>query len=104
MRLQITTKIKNLSLKGRREAVVVITMTMVPRGSGNRNKIRRLAEAFKRDEIMSPHIAKVVVGTTSMHLHLVPSFACWSALNERVAMAKAAADIPGQMKLPLAMA
>jgi hypothetical protein len=103
MGFEVTTKVKNLSLKGKRDPVIVVTMTMLPRGSGNRNKIRRLADAFKRDEILAPHIAKIVVGTTSLHLHLPPTFACWSAINERLAVARdaAAAEVPGQMTLPL---
>ena len=104
MSFEITTKMKNLSLADSREAVVVMTITLTPRGSGNRNTVRRLARQFKRHELLGQHIAKVVCGTTSLHVHLRPSLACWSDLQETVRQAKEAqaANDPSQMILPLA--
>lgn len=63
---------------------MVMEILLLPRGSGNRYKARRLAQAFKEHRIMGPHIHKVVCGTSKVALHMEPSLDLLGAIAETV--------------------
>lgn len=91
-------------LTGKRDPVVVMTLTIVPRGSGNRQNVERLARAFKGHKILGPHITRVIKGSTRLDLHIRPGMASAAAWLEAVAAAReelAAQNDPNQMELPL---
>lgn len=46
--------------------VVVMTIQLVPRGSGNRNLAKRVAEAVKNDPYMGRHVLKAIPGLSKV--------------------------------------
>lgn len=95
--MQVETQTRyRVSSKGKLE--VIVKLLLKPRGSGNKHYAARLAKAFRDHPIMAPHISKVVAGTSSVTVHVVPSVACMRAINE--VARTATVDVPGQMLLP----
>jgi hypothetical protein len=43
---------------------VVVYVDFVPRGSGNRNLARRVAQAFRTDPLLKDHVIKATAGAT----------------------------------------
>jgi hypothetical protein len=78
MQIEVTTK----ALVGAGE--VVIRINFVPRGSGNRGHARRVGRLFREDPTCRKHLRKLVVGLSSVILHLDASFDAWTALGELV--------------------
>lgn len=78
---------------------VVVRFDVLPRGSGNRNFCRKLADAFPEHAIIGPFIHKVVAGASSVTVHFEASLACMKAINEVCEEGKAAKDAPGQLGL-----
>lgn len=78
---------------------LIMQMMLLPRGSGNKNKARRLAQAFKEHPKMKPHIKRVVTGSSSVTVHMLSSLALMDVLNEISAEAKAKKDVEGQLPL-----
>jgi aconitase A len=46
---------------------------LLPRGSGNRNFARRLADAFNVNQQLAPHIVKASAGASKVVVHFRPS-------------------------------
>lgn len=80
------------------DGVLVLSLTIHPRGSGNRAAVKRLAEAAKKSEI-GPHIVRVICGSTRLTLHLKASISLMRAVNEISSRAASNRDVPGQLPL-----
>lgn len=93
MQIQTTTK-SRLNRKG--EPEVWMSISILPRGSGNRNKVRRLAEAARRDPDMGPWILRVVEGSSKLVIILKPGMGLIGALNR---VSQRNRDVEGQMPL-----
>jgi len=78
---------------------VVMTLDLVPRGSGNRANARRIAAAARGHRIMGPHITRVVVGASRVVLHMRASLGLLAAVNEVAREVEASRDVPGQLPL-----
>lgn len=78
---------------------VIMRVTFLPRGSGNRYKARKLAEAFTKDKRMGPYVRKVQAGTTSVVVHVQACLGMMEAVNEISAEYRAAKDAEGQLAL-----
>jgi hypothetical protein len=55
------------------ERTVVMVVDLLPRGTGNRNYARRLADAFATHEKLAPHIVKATPGASKVTVHFRPS-------------------------------
>ncbi|HEX2973366.1 MAG TPA: hypothetical protein VHP11_13610 [Tepidisphaeraceae bacterium] len=72
MKIEVTTKVR--FLKGGESSELILRVNFLPRGSGNRNKAKRLADAFREHESMKQHIRKVVCGASSVTVHMLNSY------------------------------
>lgn len=82
----------------------ILRINVLPRGSGNRNVVKRLAREARAEARLSPHILKMVEGASSLILHLRPSISLASAIMEisaEVKRAKADKDQLGLFGGPL---
>lgn len=93
--VELRTRVKGL---GTKRAVVVLDVLLLPRGSGNRTRARRLADAFRKHELMGPHISRVVCGASRVTVHLRASAASVAALAELMEREKRK-DVEGQLPL-----
>ena len=91
-----------------REPVVVMSVQFLPRGSGNRNHVRRLGKAFENHPKLKPYVLKTICGSSRLDVHfrsgIEAGIGLMNAIMEaraEIAEAKADAD---QMKLPLGLA
>jgi hypothetical protein len=73
-----------------------LTIRILPRGSGNRSKVRRLAAQAKRDPDMAPWIIRVVEGASSLSIVMKPGLGLIDALNR---VSERTRDVPGQLPL-----
>ena len=84
---------------------LVITINILPRGSGNRNKARELAEYMRRDSNLGPHIGKIVAGASRVTAHLPITRDMQKAIDAFLAERKQQQqedqlhDLPGQLPL-----
>lgn len=77
--------------------LMVIDQVFVPRGSGNRNKARRLAESWRQSVLMAPFVEKVTVGASKVRVHLTMSPALKKAMDQyQREQAEQIPDVPGQ--------
>jgi hypothetical protein len=88
MQVEVTTKLK--------PGVLVLDIALVPRGSGNRNAARRLAEGFRTNGKLAPHVLKVTAGTSRVLVHLRVSLELMRIVAE---WPKVEGDVPGQLPL-----
>lgn len=78
--------------------VVVMEILLLPRGSGNRNTARRLANHFRTNAELKPHVKKVVCGTSRVTVHLIPSIDLLQIIED-IKRRQREADLPGQLPL-----
>lgn len=95
MQIETTTK-SRLNRKG--EAEMWLSITVLPRGSGNRSKVARLAAAARRDPDMSPWILRVIEGSSRLVVVLKPGWGLMAAIN-RMSERTKQTDVPGQLPL-----
>jgi hypothetical protein len=88
MQVEVTTKLK--------PGILVLDIALVPRGSGNRNAARRLANEFRENEHLSPHVVKVTHGTSRVLVHLRSSVELMRIVAE---WPRPEPDVPGQLPL-----
>ena len=62
-------------------AVVTLRVNFLPRGSGNRNAARRLADQASADPLLAPHLISVVAGTSSVVIELRPTLELAAVIN-----------------------
>jgi PHD/YefM family antitoxin component YafN of YafNO toxin-antitoxin module len=93
-RVETRTKTR-ISPEGR---AVVLMITLLPRGSGNRAAVRRLAAAAAASA-MAPHIKRVVCGSTRLTLYLRASLGLMAAVLEVTKNAEKNRDCERQMPL-----
>lgn len=77
---------------------VVFSITLLPRGSGNRAAVKRLGETAKKSA-MGPHIKRMVCGSTRLTLYLRSSLALMKTIMEWTDEQVKIQDVPGQMSL-----
>jgi hypothetical protein len=93
---QVQVKSEVVNRRGR-DPEVLIKITLLPRGSGNRNLARRVGKAFKSDERFADHVTRVKVGSSSVWVYMRASFEMmWTVWN----IQHPPKDVPGQMALP----
>ena len=80
-------------------AWIVLDMMIKPRGSGNRAFARRLGESFKRDQELKPFLAKTVVGTSRVTVHMRCDLALIGAMMRVCQRAAERRADPDQMAL-----
>ena len=80
------------------EPELVVEVALLPRGSGNRYKARKLAEVFRSDARVKDHIKRVVCGTSKVTVHFRSSLALIEVFNQIAAEEKERKrrDLPGQ--------
>ena len=78
---------------------VLVDLVFVPRGSGNRNKARQVAQILRVNPRFKPHVRKVVVGASRVTVHLIPTFDLLRDLEALKNQQTEAADVPGQLRL-----
>lgn len=79
---------------------LIIRLVLLPRGGGNRNKARRLAERLKTDKHLGEHIRKITAGTSSVILRMPITPATWRGVNAFLSEEKSEpVDVPGQLPL-----
>jgi hypothetical protein len=93
MKIQTSTKAR-VNRQG--EPEIWLTISLLPRGSGNRSKVAKLAEAARRDPDMSPWILRVVEGSSRLVVVLKPGFGLVGALNR---VSERNRDVEGQLPL-----
>lgn len=93
MQVETKTRIK-LARDG--TPVVILDMLLLPRGSGNRNAARRLADAFRRDVRFKDHIRKISCGASRVTVHCRSSKAFLKMVLEMTDEPK---DVPGQLAM-----
>jgi hypothetical protein len=76
------------------EPEIVVQMALVPRGGANRAKARQLADRIKKLPELKDYLKRVVVGTSSVSVHLRASFDLAAVLAN---LGKK--DVPGQVPL-----
>jgi hypothetical protein len=76
---------------------LVMEILLLPRGSGNRNMARALAQAAKKDRRLGPHVKRVKAGASKVWVTLVPSMALAHTMLEW--NGDRPADVPGQLPL-----
>jgi hypothetical protein len=81
------------------EPEVVLTMTLLPRGSGNRGHVRRLGQVAKNHPIMGPYVKRVICGSSRLTLHLRAGLGLMKAVLEITSEVEGKRDIPGQLPL-----
>lgn len=78
------------------EPELILSWTILPRGSGNRRKVRELAAAVRQHQSIATHITKMTTGSTRLTIHFRASLelmrAFWTIDQE-------ARDVPGQLPL-----
>ena len=79
--------------------LMIVDMVYVPRGSGNRNKARAMAERWRESDVMAPFLEKVVVGASKVRVHLRCSPAFTQAMARVREEEAARVDVPGQLGL-----
>lgn len=81
---------------------IIMDFILLPRGSGNRNKARRLGEVIRNHEFIgksSGHLRKVVVGATRVTAHFYATLAFRRAMKEMEKRAEEQRDVDGQLGL-----
>ena len=78
--------------------LVILSVILLPRGSGNRNRARRLADAFRNHPRMKPHIREVICGASRVTVHMRSSLSLLREINALAGAARAG-DVPGQLAL-----
>lgn len=96
MQIQVKTR---ANLNPRREPSVIMDVLFVPRGSGNRNKAKRLGEALRNHPDFAQDIIKVVVGCSRVTVHFRASLGLAKRMAEFQMRQYQAKDVEGQMAL-----
>jgi hypothetical protein len=81
------------------ETEVLMEILIVPRGSGNRNLARGLAQAAKLHPALGPHVRRVRAGASKVWVTLIPSLALTRTLLTWESERQGQADVPGQLPL-----
>ena len=93
MQFQATTKTR-LNRKG--EPELWLSIHLLPRGSGNKSKVRRLAAQARRDPDMATWIIRVVEGSSSLVIVFKAGMGLIDVLNR---VSERTRDVPGQLPL-----
>jgi hypothetical protein len=94
---QVKVKTEVVFRKGEEDPLVLMKISLLPHGSGNRNLARRVGKAFQTDERFKDHVTRVKVGSSSVWVYFRASFEMmWTVWN----IQHAPKDVPGQMALP----
>lgn len=96
MQIEVKTRLK-IARDG--TPVVIMDVLLLPRGSGNRNRARRLGEAFRQHPKIKKHIRKIVVGASRITVHMRSSIALMRDINQISPELEATQDVEGQLKL-----
>lgn len=96
MQIEVKTKAR-ITKSGDPE--VVLTMTILPRGSGNRGTVRRLGQVAKNHAIMGPYVKRVICGSSRLTLHLRAGLGLMKAVLEITREVEGSRDVPGQLPL-----
>jgi hypothetical protein len=78
---------------------LLMEILLHPRGSGNRNLARALANAAKKHPQLGPHVRSVRAGSSKVWVTLIPSFALTKTLAMWNAQREQDIDVPGQLPL-----
>lgn len=78
--------------------LVIMEILLLPRGSGNRNMARRLANHFRTNPELKPNVHKVVCGTSRVTVHLIPSVDLLQKIED-IKQQQRQQDLPGQLRL-----
>lgn len=95
-RIDVSTRL-HVDRKGVHETV--IRLVLLPRGSGNKNKAKRIAQAFRNHRILKPYIRRVAAGLSSVTVYLECSLGAIEAVNEAVREERQSKGVPGQLAL-----
>ena len=93
MQMDVRTRVQTTKRHG---VEIVMTVALLPRGSGNRGKAARLAKQFKTDPVLGSHVLSAVAGASKVTVRLRPSL----ALAVIIATWPNKKDVPGQLPLP----
>ena len=96
--MQVETKVRSRVNK-LGEGEIILDITLLPRGSGNRSKVRKLGAEFRRNETIRPHIKKVTCGATRLTVTMRASLGLAQAVMEIADRAKQTRDVDGQLPL-----
>lgn len=98
MPLEVKMRYKGLSTK---KPELIISMNLTPRGSGNRNKARQLANHLRTDTDLGPFIGKITTGASRVVLHLPITVEMNEAVERYLTRQKdqEVHDVPGQLPL-----
>lgn len=92
-------KVKTESIIRRGKASVLLRITLLPRGGGNRNRVRRLADQLREYPYLAPHITSIRLGASSLLVYLRPSTQLLIDMAEMEQEKRANRDAPGQLPL-----
>jgi len=81
------------------ETELVIEIGLLPRGSGNRNLARSIANAAKHHAKLAPHVKRVRAGSSKVWVILRPSAALMRIMMEWHQDRLDEVDAPGQLPL-----
>lgn len=79
--------------------MLVVDMILLPRGSGNRNRARRIADRWRKSEVMAPFVEKIITGASKVRVHLTCSPELQEAVREAQKLERESQDLPGQLGL-----
>ena len=78
-KVELRTRVKGLLTD---KPTVVLDVLLLPRGSGNRKRARELAALLRSNDLMGPHIDRVVCGASRVTVHVKATVASMRALNQ----------------------
>ncbi len=95
MKIEVRTRAR-VTRQGR--PTVVMDLLLLPRGSGNRNRARRLAQVFRQHPTMKRHVIRVVCGASRVTVHMKASVQLMRDVMS-IAPEHGITDVPGQLPL-----
>lgn len=96
MQIEVKTRLK-VARDG--TPVVIMDVLLLPRGSGNRNRARQLADAFKVHPLLKRHVRRVVCGASRVTVHMRSSLGLLRDINAIAPEMERTQDVEGQLKL-----
>ena len=96
-KVELRTRVKGMFTE---KPIIVMDVMLLPRGSGNRKRARELAALLRKNDLMGPHIEKVVCGASRVTMHVRVTVASMKALNAWMERERERTqDVEGQLPL-----
>lgn len=85
--------------KGEQSPLLLMEVHLLPRGGGNWKAARELADEFKNDPNLGPHVVRLVAGKSKVSVYFRPSLDLMRAVWHWPNPVPGTTDDPAQLKL-----